>query len=161
MVKLCTIDSSTRKTGIAIFVDNEYQDRFLIDCSSIKDSNERVKDMGIRIIKVLDSIKPDLIYIEHPQGYGRNVSTVFKLTLIIGVVFGWCLQNDCEFNEIYPSEWRKMAGFSQGNKMTRDDLKALSITLAKEKFGIDCGDDEADAISMGYGVIQNKGLKGD
>lgn len=153
MIKLCTIDSSTRKTGIAIFINGEYTNRFLIDCDSIKDTDERVRDMGKRIIRVLDSEKPDLIYIEHPQGYGRNVSTVFKLTLIIGVVFGWCLQNNCEFNDITPSEWRKMAGFSQG-KLKRNELKALSITLAKEKFGIECGDDEADAIAMGYGLIQ-------
>ena len=151
--KFCTIDSSTKKTGMALFINGKYQNHLLIDVSKEGDTSQRCESMGVEICKVLDTWKPDAIYIEHPQGHGRNVDMVFKLTLIIGVVFGWAIHHNCFFKDITPSEWRKLVGIKQGQRK-RAELKADSIKLADEVFGIICNDDVADALAMGYGVIK-------
>ena len=130
----------------------KYKKHILINKSSIKDVHERINAMCADIYKILKEWQPDTLWIEHPQGHGSNVDMVGKLCEILGAVRMWCLINNCEYNEIAPSVWRKYAGIQQSKKK-RAELKQASIDYIKEKLGIDEGDDVADSIALGYAVI--------
>lgn len=150
--RLCSFDTSTNASGVATFDNGLLVDYQLFDFSKNKDTESRINQMGKALLQYLKKQKPDIIWIEHPQGNGRNVSMVGKLCEIIGIVRAYAIEKKIDFHELMPSEWRKYCGIKQGSK-NRNELKQLSINYVKEKLGIDVNNDVADAISIGYGVI--------
>lgn len=148
------IDSSTNKTGICLFIDGEYSAHYLLDHSNIKDVEERIDAMGLDILRHLNKIKPEMVYIERPQGHGKNLDMVFKLVTILGIVRGWCIANGAYYEAVQPSVWRKYIGIQQGRKK-RAELKAESIAYVRTTYGIDVTDDEADSICLA-GAMVNK-----
>lgn len=157
-VRVVSIDSSTKKTGMALYVNGEYRDHILIDNSHIRDIDERINMMGKMIMEQLDWWLPSIIYIEEPKGEGRNVELVRKLCTIIGIVRGWAISHSTFFQEVKPSVWRKYVGISQGGKK-RDELKAASVALVKAAYKIDVNDDVADAICIGKAMVNRYGNK--
>ena len=53
---------------------------------------------------------------------------------------------------LYPSEWRKVCGITQGRGIKREQLKQEDISYIKTTFNIqeDINDDTADAIGIGH-----------
>ena len=145
---MCSIDSSSKKTGIAIYKNGKYKNYRLLDCSNDKSMDSRFKKMAIAILNTLDELKPDIIYIEETVVL-RNAQTQRFLTRLQGVVYAWCIQHNCEFNTIRPTVWRKYLNLQQNKNIKRDQLKQESIQYVKEKYNIDVGDDVADAICIG------------
>jgi len=152
MTKFVSCDTSTNNSALTLFVNGKYKKHKLISKSNIKDTFQRMNEMIKEIFELLNEWKPNILWIEHPQGHGSNVDMVGKLCEILGSVRTWCLIHDCEYNEISPSQWRKYAGIQQGKKK-RAELKQASIDYIKDKLGIDEGDDVADSIALGYAVL--------
>jgi len=150
--KFVSCDTSTTCTGMALYVGGKLKDYAELKPKN-KDIDQRMYDMAELITSTLSNWKPDLIYIETPQGHGANVKLARNLGEMLGVVMGWCAEHHVEFNEVAPSQWRSWAGWKQG-KLTRPELKKYSISEVKKHHGIDVGDDVADAINLGYGVLQ-------
>lgn len=150
--KFVSCDTSTNKSALALFTNGKFTSHILLDESKIKDVDERIDMMISRIYEVLDKWQPNILWIEHPQGHGSNVSMVGKLCEILGAIRGWCVTHKCEYHEITPSQWRHYCGIAQGRK-TRAELKQASIEYIKASLGIDEGDDVADSIALGYGVL--------
>lgn len=153
-MKICSLDSSTKKTGIAFFEDCLYKEHILIDHSKEKDVEKRINLMGKDILSYLKNKKPDIIICEHPQGRGSNVSMVGKLCEVIGIARAYSISKGLFFYEYMPSSWRKLLGWNQGKKK-REELKKMSIDYIKNKYGIDATDDEADCICIGLAYIEN------
>lgn len=153
--RLMAIDESSKLTGCALFVDGEPNKTCLIDKSKIKDSNDRLNEMCLTLLTQIRLWNPDGIYIEHPQGSGKNVLTVSILSEIIGVARGYAVEHKCDFDELSPSEWRRILGFKQGKGMKRQDFKIMSVEYVKNRYGIDTTDDVADAICIGTAVIDS------
>lgn len=152
-VKVCSIDSSTRKTGMALFLDGELNTYQLIDLSTSKDTaDERINIMGRNMLLLLSHWCPEIVYIEEPQGHGQNVKLVNMLCQIIGIVRGWCIENKAYFEVVSPSVWRKYLGMSQGGKK-RAELKEESKRVVKDTYDVDVNDDVADAINIGNAMI--------
>lgn len=148
-----SIDSSSRKTGMALFIDGKLEEYQLIDLSTSKEpADARINVMGRNMLLLLSHWNPEIIYIEEPQGHGCNLKLVNMLCQIIGIVRGWCIDHKAYFEIVPPSVWRKYLGMSQGNKK-REELKSESIRIVKEKYGIDVNDDTADAINIGNAMI--------
>lgn len=152
---MLTIDSSTKKTGICIWKNAEYQEHFLINYDPAETKNKEDKKMENRfpkmcydILNILNKYKPQIIYIED-EVVTRNMDTCRFLFRLQGVIEGWALMNDCEFNTVRPTTWRAACGFNQGKKKKRDELKIMSITYVKDHFGLNVTDDEADSICIG------------
>lgn len=159
MAVMVSIDSSTKKTGLAKYVNGVLDKYQLVDLSSIKQIDHRMNQMGLSLIALLDEWMPDMVYIEEPKGEGRNVELVRKLAEIIGIVRGWCISHECYYEEIKPSVWRAKLGIKQGARK-REELKAASMEYVKTKYGIEPEtDDVADAICIGLAVL-NGGLNG-
>lgn len=151
--KFMSIDESSKKTGCALFINGELIDYCLIDKSADKDSGHRLNEMCRDVLQKLKEWKPNYIVIEHPQGDGRNVLVVWMLSQIIGVARAYAIERGCVFEEVMPSEWRRMLGIQQGKKK-RAELKQLSIDYVKEVYDKDVPEDVADAICIGSGVLK-------
>lgn len=153
-MKFCSIDSSTKKTGLSLFKDGELFECKQIDLSDSKSTTDvRMNLMGGNILRVLNEWMPELIYIEEPKGEGRNVELVHKLSEIIGIVRAWAIINGAPFEEVKPSVWRKYVGISQGRKK-REELKRDSINLVKDVYDIDVNDDVADSVCIGIAMLR-------
>lgn len=156
--RLISIDSSTNKTGMALYIGGALKEYKLIDLSkSGFELDPRIDEMGRRILALLSHWQPTMVYIEEPKGH-NNVELVRKLSTILGIVRGWCIQNSVYFEEIKPSVWRKYIGLDQGGKK-RAELKAASVEFVKNKYGIEVNDDVADAICIGGAIINMYGEK--
>lgn len=151
--ELVCIDSSSTKTGIAYFSNGEYVYHCLLDCSKEKNMDIRFKDMSKRIWNVLNDLYPNIVYIEETVVL-RNAQTQRFLTRLQGIVYAWCMNHECEFNTIRPTTWRKQLNFSQGKNVKRDQLKEQSVKYVLNKYGLDVGDDESDAICIGDAAIK-------
>lgn len=153
MTKLVSIDSSTKKTGMALFIDGELKEYTLLDHEKVRDVDVRMNLMIRDILEKLQEWKPDIVYIEEPKGEGQNVAMVKKLSEIIGAVRAWCVWKNREYFEIQPSQWRKWCGIPQGRGVKREVLKAAAMDFVKKHFGIDTNDDTADSICIGVSSI--------
>ena len=69
--------------------------------------------------------------------------------MIFGAVYSTCIRNGFDFQELRPTEWRKL--IDPGKKpRKREELKEWSKQKVKELFGIEnVNDDIADAILIG------------
>lgn len=154
--KMVGADTSTTCTGLALYVNGEFKEYAELSFPSKKypNSEERMSLMAKAITTTLSKWKADMVYIEIPQGAGGNVKLARQLGQMLGVVRGWCASHDADYTEMEPSEWRSWAGFKQG-KLTRPELKQMSIDEVKKRHGIEVGDDVADAINIGYGALRH------
>lgn len=151
MTRLISIDPSTKASGVATFDDSKLVD-FDLFKNNDSDTESRIHDMGAALLNYLKKQKPDIIYIEHPQGHGSNVALVGMICELLGIVRAYAIEKKIEYKELSPSVWRKYCGFNQGKK-TRKELKQMSVDYVKKHFSIEVNDDVADAISIGCGVI--------
>ena len=159
ITKLISIDSSSSKTGWALFENAEYKESGVInlDTNECKkkykgNSDQRIADMCLNIIQLLKEIKPDIVVIEK-LNVGRNMVAVRALSKVIGVVYCYSILNDCFYYEIQPSQWRSQLGM-QSSKRKREEYKQLSIDYVKENLNKDVSDDESDSICAGIGYIK-------
>lgn len=152
-IKLLTIDGSTQKTGIAYFCNYEYVEHILLDYSKDKNVKTRFESMSRGILNTLNKYRPNIIYIEETY-MANNPQTSKILTRLQGVVYAWCLNNECEFNTITSTSWRKQLKFQQGKSIKRNQLKEQSIKYVLENYKLDVTDDEADAICIADAVMK-------
>lgn len=148
---MIAIDSSTKKTALASYDNGIYKTVDLIDYSKNKNMDDRFPMMAKSIFEYLEKNKPVIIYMEETV-VERNASTQRFLTRLQGVIYAYCMNNNCEFNTIRPTEWRKLVGIEQGKK-TRNELKEEAIALVLKEFGIEVSEDEAEAILIGKAVL--------
>ena len=151
--RLVTIDGSTQKSGIAYFCNGKYVEHCLLDFSKNKNMENRFESMSKEIWKRLDKYRPNIIYIEETY-MANNPQTSKILTRLQGVVYAWCLNNDCEFNTIRPTQWRKLLNFQQGKNVKREQLKNQSLQYVLENYRLEVTDDESDAICIADAVIK-------
>ena len=152
--RFVSLDTSTTCSGLAFYVDGKLKDHAELKPDKKSEIGERMYRMAGMITEQLDKWKPDIVYIETPQGHGANVKLARELGMMLGVVMGWCASHNVDFNEVAPSQWRAWAGWKQG-KLTRPELKEMSIVEVRKRHGINVGDDVADAINIGYGVLMH------
>lgn len=154
ITKMISLDTSTKNTGFAIFNNAKYKDSGLIDLT-LNNKDTRTEDMIIRITSLLDKEKPSILVIEECVVV-RNAQVQRILLRLQGAVLYWCIQNDCEFNTIRPTEWRKYAGVNSSKTgiKKREELKNMAISRVNELYGIEVGEDQAESILIGFAHIK-------
>lgn len=145
MSKVCGIDASSNKTGIAIFEDGKYIEHTLIDLHKIKDPEQRIPKMMVEICKYIKKHSVDKIIMEKSM-MKNNIDTVQKLSNIAGAVMLYAATKSIEFQHVYPSEWRKKIGLSQSSQIKREILKEEAVQAVKQEYGMNITDDEAEAL---------------
>lgn len=149
---LVSLDVSTKKTGYAIFKNGNYSLSGLISYEKEKDLDERLRGMSMNILSVLDIYKPQIISIEDTY-CGRNPSVQKSLNRLQGVIYGWAVRNNADFNLYLPTQWRKYID-EIPTKGKRNDLKEKAIEYAVKKYKEDINDDEAEAICIGEATLK-------
>lgn len=142
------IDASTKATGISIMEDGKllYYTLITIDSKKEPDAYERIKKMFVRICEIISQYDIDAMYMEKAICKGGNVDVTIKLAYLSGGMSLYCLQNGVEFHNPTPPSWRKIVGIKNGRGVLRDEQKAQAIRAVKDEYGIDVGDDIAEAV---------------
>ena len=162
---LLSLDTSSSKTGWAIFKNGEYMDSGVIDLSKKElkkmyagNSDKRIRDMCVLIYKILNKYNPDIVLVEK-LNVSRNMNATRILSKIIGSIYFYVIhknvidKSNVFYYEMQASQWRKQIGIQKTGRK-RDEYKMLSMQYVKDNFGISVSDDQSDAICMGIGYIK-------
>lgn len=151
--RLMSIDSSSSKTGYAVYDAGILTASGVLDMSAEKDKEIRLENMCLAIIDTLKKYKPNTVVIEMTV-VTRSAATQRLLSEIVGVVRGWAVSNYAEFVEYRPTVWRKLiVGPDKKIPKGRTDCKAWSIETVRNMYNKNKGDDECDAILIGQARI--------
>lgn len=152
--KLISFDTSTSSTGYAIYISGKLHRYDLIDFKRIKNTDERIKEMILKIYEIIETEKPQIIVVEMTV-VTRNAQSQRNLTMILGAIQGKCLENNIFFSLLRPTEWRKLVN-NEKEKLPRkrEELKQWSKQKVSDILGInDINDDISDAILIGQAYI--------
>ena len=150
-MNILAIDGSTKSSGIAIFLDGKLEHHECITASSTN-LFKRIHKMTSRIGELLSEYDIDTVLVEDVlpadvKGNTRVYKALMYLQAEIADLVDEC-KKEIEF--IFPSEWRAKCKIKQGRGVRRETGKAYDMAFVKETFGLDVGDDEADAICIGW-----------
>lgn len=152
MTWLLSLDTSSNKTGYAIYCDGSLTQCGLIDCSDIKNADERLSKMVKEIYHLIASTKPNIVVTELTS-VNRNPQVQRTLTMILGAVYGRCVSDNIFYYSFRPTEWRKLIS-SEKKPRKRDELKQWSLDKVKDIFKMEVkSDDIADAILIGSAYV--------
>ena len=152
--KLISLDTSTSSTGYAVYISGKLHRYDLIDFKRIKNTDERIKEMILKIYEIIETEKPQIIVAEMTV-VTRNAQSQRNLTMILGAIQGKCLENNIFFSLLRPTEWRKLVN-NEKEKLPRkrEELKQWSKQKVSDMLGInDINDDISDAILIGQAYI--------
>lgn len=150
-------DQSTTKSGWALFEDDEYLSSGVINLSSIKDSTERLMEMGDAICQRIDKAIPDKVVIEDIFDK-NNVAVMALLARLQGMIMFHCFKKGIPISVLAPKTWRKIVGIK---KKKRDEVKEEAIQLVEELYGIPVKNDEAEAVCITKAAIDNEIIRKD
>ena len=152
--KLISMDTSSNSTGVAIFVDGVLSRHFLIELKKIKNTDERIEEMIKQIYKIIEDEKPDIIVTELTV-VTRNAQAQRNLTMILGAIYGKCIENNIWYHSFRPTEWRSLIDTDRKPKgRKREDYKEWSMELVRDFYKLDCcSDDISDAILIGRAYV--------
>lgn len=155
------IDASTKATGLSIMNDGKliYYTLIAIDSKEVPDAYERIKKMFVKICEILDKYEFDAMYMEKAICKGGNVDVTIKLAYLSGGMSLYCIQRNIEFHNPTPSEWRKIVGIKNGRGVLRDEQKAQAMQAVKYEYGIDVGDDIAEATLIARSAFKLPKIK--
>ena len=147
-MRILAFDQSTRVTGWSLFVDGQYVDSGVIDLGKNKNTEDRSKQMGLDMCKVITDNKPDTVIIEE-VAMQSNAQTLKLLARIQGVAIGFCAAHKMPLHILEPSKWRSALSFKQGRAVKRNELKQQSFDYVKKYFGFDnFSEDRCEAICI-------------
>ena len=152
--KLISMDTSSNSTGVAIFIDGILSRYFLIDLKNIKNTDDRINEMVKQIYRFIDAERPDIIVTELTV-VTRNAQAQRNLTMILGAIYGKCIENKIWYSSFRPTEWRSLIDTEKKpNGRKRDNYKEWSLEVVQDIYGIDClVDDISDAILIGRAYV--------
>lgn len=148
------IDGSTKSSGIAVFENQELKH---YECITASNSNIfiRIRKMTDRIEEIVKEYNIDRCVLEDVTlaDLHNNVKVFKTLTYLQGFILAKLDEYKIEVKLMMPSEWRKKCGIHTGRGVLRETLKKKDIQFAKSQFGVDVGDDIADALGIGFAAV--------
>lgn len=146
---LVSVDTSTSNSGYSLF-----QNGCLKMHGHIISKEKGCAEMCRLLIQLFDKLQPHIIVIETPSVV-RNAKTQRLLTIVYGVVYGYCLTHEIEFHEMRPTEWRKYVGEEYAEDKHRTSWKQWAIDTANNIFSKESfeDDNEAESALIGYAYI--------
>lgn len=147
------LDAATNITGFALYDDKEliYYGTFKADGGL--ETTERINTVRHWLEKIIEEAKPDFIGIENIQlqAYGPRaeyqVETYRILANLQGVLLDTIFEHDISCELVYSTTWRATCGVGEGTG--RENKKKAAQNKVRLWYGIDCTQDEADAICIG------------
>ena len=151
---LLSLDSSTKDTGYAIYINGQYYHSKAIDVSNIKDSEQRMNEMIYSIYTLFNKYNPSIVVVELTSVM-RNPDTQRKLTMVLGAILGKCIEYGAEFHAYRPTEWRAIVK-DKDEKLPkkREELKQWALDKCHALGYKVTDDNEAEAILLGLAYIK-------
>lgn len=149
---MIAFDTSTSDTGYSVWKNGKLiaYDDICPDPKKKLPSDTRRKEMTLDIKALLKSYKPDIIVIEFTS-VPRNAKTQRSLDRLLGIIESLAWENDIDYYEYTPTQWRKLVQGDTDIPSGRDNKKQWDIQRVKDIFSIDTDNDNiADAILIGY-----------
>ena len=152
MQKLLSLDTSSTSTGYSIYADGVYQTSGCLDLKKYK--LDKPSEMIRQLFSLIENESPDIIVAEE-MAVTRNAKTFRVLTMILGAVYGKCIEQNIKWDTLRPTEWRAaVRGKDEKLPRSREELKKWSKNKVKELFGIQkVNDDVSDSILIGQAYI--------
>ena len=151
--KLISLDTSSNSTGVGVFIDGTLSHHFLIDLKKIKNTEDRMKEMISQLFTLIEKEKPDIVVTEMTV-VTRNAQAQRNLTMILGAIYGKCVEKEIWYHSFRPTEWRSLIDTDKKPKgRKREDYKAWSCSVVKDVYGIEANDDVSDAILLGRSYV--------
>ena len=143
-IKVLALDTSSNKTGWALFINGKYAESGVIDLSKNKNTEERIKKMCLSVTALIFNKAPNSVVIEQLSST-RNADTTRKLSRIIGAVYFYCISKNIDYSEMSCKTWRDTVGIKnvKGKKVKEESVKRALL-----KYNLNIKDDEADAINL-------------
>ena len=142
---ILSVDQSTSACGFCKIIKGK------IKASGVevfKGENATVRIALVKqwLVKMLKKHKPDFVAVEEvpPTAKGKAHEVLNQL---FGVVENVLYESDVGYIKLPVATWRKYCGIKARNRV---EQKAEAIQFVKDTFGIDCGEDEADAICIAW-----------
>lgn len=150
------LDTSSRCSGFSVYKNGKLADYGCIDYTKFKGGTEARRDaMCLSLLRKLNEVNPDIVAIE--EDVIGSSTTTRLLSMIIGVVYAWCLAKNRDFEMIQPSVWRgTVQDRDNPYPKKREDVKEWDKQRAQELFGITDNDDVCDAVLLGYALIKKR-----
>jgi len=148
---IIALDLSTKNSGWSIFKNDQLIAHNVINAGS---SNlfRRIDKMIIEIRKLLDDYKPTKAIIEEvlPEDVNHNQKVFKALIYLQAFVMHLMDEYNLETELVVVSHWRKCCGIKTGAGINRTSLKPKDIQFVRKMYNLQVGDDEADAICIGW-----------
>ena len=155
-MKILALDQATNITGYALFDGTDLCKYGVIDLRKEKDAWERMQIMRIRVDRLIGERKPKLVLMEDIT-FQRNPQTLIELGRTQGLLMSVSFAHGIPVLIYHPSRWRSLLHIEQGKGHKRRDLKRQAAEIAKNVYGAETTEDEADAISIGLAYLVESG----
>ena len=95
------------------------------------------------------------------EAMGFSPKAVAQLAFRRGYITACAELRVVHVHEVNTSSWRKVAGEAWGVSFPAksDAAKALSVSLVREHYGVECSDDEADAVLIGHWALRTRTVR--
>ena len=152
------LDNALNTTGWSIFKDEELIAHSTFSIPAYKSIEVRLGEIWNKLNDLYREYQFEYVYFEDIQQQRGNVQTFKKLAYVQAAILLWCYFNEIKYTIFAPSHWRSTLkstyGLGFGN--ARAEQKKKAQELVKQIFKIDVTEDEADAICIGLGGIQER-----
>lgn len=150
---LLSLDQGTQISGYAVYEGTSLLTSGTV-ASKIKDSRLRMFQMCQNIIEIIKEYQPNRIIIEEP--FAKNNIHVFQvLCEFFGMILYIANDLDIPLTSYSAAVWRAEIELKGKN---RQEQKIKAMDFVKTTFDIDCSDDEAEAILIGYSHLKREKL---
>ena len=147
-MRILAFDQATHFTGCALMDDGKLVWSKVIDLDKVRPSWIRIREMYLAIAEVLDNTKFDTVYFEATE-FIKNIDGMIMLSELKGMCIAHCYDKGYDVGISEPAKWRGILGFLDGEKSPKKPaLKAKAVQYVSDTYGIECSDDEAEAICI-------------
>lgn len=150
-MKVMAFDQATKITGYAVINDGVLVNHGVLTVKSSEDIMNRIYHMVDQIIDLIVAEEPDVLYFEGVEGV-QNERTMIYLANLQGACLACSRMRGYVGNTIDVATWRHTMRFQMGRGVKREDLKAQAVKCVADIYGIECCDDEAEAICIALAV---------
>ena len=151
-MKILGLDTSTTSTGYCVMEDNKILAYGVIKPKKSLDVIDRIIYIEKEIKSIIKAKSVEYVCIEDLVSFRNAYATKGLAGLLMHIQIE-LRKKDMLVITVRPSEWRK--GIVKGR--TRAEQKASSKEYVLKNYGLDVGDDEADAILVArYGDMLEK-----
>lgn len=150
-MKILAFDQATKVTGFAIIVDGTLVKHGTFKANTAFDIVSRMYHIADVVGSMAFEESPDIVVLEGVEGV-KNERTMIYLANLQGMCLMSARHHGHMAETIDVATWRHTLGFEMGRGVKREDLKRQAITFVAREYGVDCGDDEAEAICIASAV---------